>query len=107
MRAANVSTFRHPDIVVMVVHTQPGANKIHTMPSFQQQSTQKKHGPFWLVIFFYQKDPKNKKRCFFVVLYCFSASSDGGTLDTVLLVYGFVGCKCHQLRQLRSDEVTK
>ena len=104
MRAANVSTFRHPDIVVMVVHTQPGANKIHTMPSFQQQSTQKKHGPFWLVIFFTKKIQKTKKGVFSLFCTVFQPALMAGLLTRFFL---FMALLAASVINSDSSEVTK
>lgn len=41
-----------------------------------------------------------------VVVFCFLASSDGGTLDTAFLVYGLIGCECHELRNFSDNKNT-
>lgn len=80
-------------------HPQSRVNKIHTTPfCWSTFNTKKKNmGPSTA------RHP-TERSC--VVVFCFLASSDGGTLDTAFLVYGLIGCECHELRNFSDNKNT-
>ena len=84
-----VATFRH--------HHESTRFTIHAFLFINLQH-QKKVGPSTA------RHP-TERSCVFV--FCdLLASSDGGTLDTAFLVYGLIGCKCHELRNFSDNKNT-